>query len=1312
MLIAAVLFVAVVVASSPQVNFPFNSQLPPVAHAGVEYSFQFASTTFQPDSDKLQYSLINNPSWLSLNSTTRTLSGTPSAEDNGTVTFTIAAAGEAGAIANMVSTLVVSDHDAPQTKDNISQQLSNAGQLSGPKTLTLVPLKAFEITFSSDLFQAAGKSLSYYAILMDHTPLPAWISFSAPSLRFAGTTPALTSSTPQSYEILLIASEIPGFAAASISFTLAVSDHELLFKPVQQTIDLAKGDDVNVSGLRDRLFLDNAPISDENITSATTELPSWLSFDNHTFSITGTPPPGLMSQNISVTVEDSFGDTANCFLHLLFKSSLLTDEIGTLNITAGEDFEYIIPRSLLFKGNESISIDFGGLGEWLHFDPATLRISGKIPEDFASQDFQGSLTARSIDSDTNDTKAFELHVSGSGSHVYSGHATAGQNPGSTSAIHDQKSDTKRSGIIVGAVLASIFALVILAILLCRRNRHSKMGYVTPKAPSSSRRLKSPRSPRSPKSPKSPRKADISRPVFTEDEWENVKMMDVDLENGDGEDNSVKSTPEHPPRLDFHIPPGTKRTTGHVAMTSLDEEDTEILTSFDRSEFGSKNETGPSHHPHESMKIPTEMARLDSYNSLRPTKHRRQSTAVYRDRSSGLPVNRRLNSIGHGRHFSSPSPNNTNFSKYRRTMSSESNDTWSTGILSTAYSAVAHPQPSNAYHAMQLTTPMENVQSIRLVAASPCESLLDRRPMEDKRNSYVRKRASAQFQVPFFGAPTSRNSSSSYKSPPGLPDESDVDFDSALSPLCVNKVVRPQEDIGPAPKRELPDILRIHKPVEASAIESPSPKIFKDSLRKPPMERSFIPKHATAINNCDKAEGQYERPVTARHPPGKRSSTSYSLRAQELKASLNSLTGSKIFEDAETSESEYSQEEDDIEEYENRTTIRAHQFLTPLMISGLTNGERNNKRDSKQNSDRDSERTYKRHMKRSSRQESTPFSFAFEHGGKENESSTYSLSKHATIPSPSKAKGKGRVRAASPSPSPARERERPKTAIGQRSARPAYDTRTKSRISNQSSEHHHLQTRPISRQLSNKSRPLSRQLSNSSLTRHSRKSRRHQSRVSNSKATRRQRSRTQSSAFPYFDPTTLTYAPTISSGPSSPNKENASTGLPREVSGNFINYGIEEIPRIEELDSGSIGVRASNGRISTSARNSRLMKLHSQQGSFSRASVRNTTIGPNKTPGHAPMNSESTGLDPMAGQTLRPDQRHRSRTPLSVLDDGNGNTPGQDVEILRVVEGKARRPLSVEVDEKKRKTWGSLKAVVGMGRREKDERDESEGKMFI
>lgn len=285
------------VAAYVNVNYPLNLQLPPVAHVGAPYQFQFASTTFQSDSDKLQYSLTGNPSWLSLDSNSRTLSGTPRDGDNGEASFSITAAGAAGNAANMPSKLLVTNVSGPKPKANITQVLSSAGQLSDLKTIVLGPSKPFSISFPLDTFDSSSGQLSYSALLSDRTPLPAWISFDATSLRFSGTTPPVT--TSQSFEIILIASDVTGYTASSSLFTMAVNFHQLVFQPFSQNVDLGKGADVRLSGIKNKLLLDGVPIVDSDLQTVSAKMPDWLKLDSKTVEISGKAPSDLMSQDIT-----------------------------------------------------------------------------------------------------------------------------------------------------------------------------------------------------------------------------------------------------------------------------------------------------------------------------------------------------------------------------------------------------------------------------------------------------------------------------------------------------------------------------------------------------------------------------------------------------------------------------------------------------------------------------------------------------------------------------------------------------------------------------------------------------------------------------------------------------------------------------------------------------------------------------------------------------------------------------------------------------------------------------------------------------
>lgn len=274
------------------------------------------------------------------------------------------------------------------------------------------------------------------------------------------------------------------------------------------------------------------------------------------------------------------------------------------------------------------------------------------------------------------------------------------------------------------------------------------------------------------------------------------------------------------------------------------------------------------------------------------------------------------------------------------MSHNSYSTVSTSILSTAPSAFA--QSLNTSHTTQLTTPMNNRRSIRLVsknAASTCDSLVERRTMDsrrrsrgsrgrrslydsladlrridEKRQSYIRKRASAQ--SPFF-ASSSRVSSSSYKSPPAFVNEDEIPLKRTPSPLANITSAKGNENFACKIEREYLDILRIRKPSETPSVDV-APREFPGSLRTPPSARSFTTRptpSSPAIMDRGRVYKHYQRPSTACPVYSScPSSTRQSLRAEELESSLNSLIGSKIFEDAEMSESVYSTEEEDIEDY--------------------------------------------------------------------------------------------------------------------------------------------------------------------------------------------------------------------------------------------------------------------------------------------------------------------------------------------------------------------------------------------------------------
>jgi hypothetical protein len=726
-----------------------------------------------------------------------------------------------------------------------------------------------------------------------------------------------------------------------------VSNHQLLFQPFAQTLNLSKGDEVRITDLRSKLFLDGVPIQQQQIQTLSAKLPAWLKLGEDAAEISGTAPSETMTQDIVVSAKDQFGDVAQFSVHLAFSSELFADEIGQLNATIGGSFSYVIPSGTFAQKDEHLSVEFASLSKYLHFDPATSTISGKIEKDFSPQKVQCVLTASSSDGTTNDTQAFQILVTAP---PMSPSAGTGGSP-------DKKnSDGRTAGVIVGSIIGAICGSVLLAtfaICLCRRKKNE--SYINPKPP------------------RSPRKSYISRPIHMP--WSPIMEQEEDLEKGKEDDKLPETcTPEHSPKLDSNPPVDRKDSHSFTALTvAIEDGGTRIFAEFQESSFGIHNDIAPSQHPPDSMKIPTELAKRSSQKSDSFRKHKRRTTTVYQEqihRSSGLPVNRRITGLGSVRHTYSPSRSNTNFSRssmHRPVRSSSYTTTRCTSTYSTAPSAFPQP-PVAQRRTAQVTTPIEARRSIRIVPASRRSSLADRRNWDEKRNSYIRKRASAQ--SPFFSAAGSRVSSSTYKSPPAFINEVQSFPRSALSPTNRNTIVRPNDEVVEGREKEIPIIAHLQASLASLTPETPT-RQYPGSVRT--TTRVARPFTSMGVNR-DRVEKSYARPGTSIGPSTggmrRRASTRDSSRVCELKSSLNNLTDVQIYKEDEMSGSEYADEEKDIEEAENRDTIKPGQykFPAPLNVDTRRRGKRSS--GEKKERERASKRDSKRELKRTSERKSS------------------------------------------------------------------------------------------------------------------------------------------------------------------------------------------------------------------------------------------------------------------------------------------------------------------------------------------------------
>ena len=152
----------------------------PATSVDEDSAYSFVPAADDPDTgDTLTFSIQSQPSWASFSTTTGELSGTPVNDDVGTTTGIVITVTDSTARTAELAAFdlaVVNTNDAPTVANAIPDQ---------PATEDA----AFSFAFAADTFADVdlGDTLTYSATQADDSPLPAWITFDAPTRVFSGT---------------------------------------------------------------------------------------------------------------------------------------------------------------------------------------------------------------------------------------------------------------------------------------------------------------------------------------------------------------------------------------------------------------------------------------------------------------------------------------------------------------------------------------------------------------------------------------------------------------------------------------------------------------------------------------------------------------------------------------------------------------------------------------------------------------------------------------------------------------------------------------------------------------------------------------------------------------------------------------------------------------------------------------------------------------------------------------------------------------------------------------------------------------------
>lgn len=381
---------AVLVQAAPTLSFPINSQVPPVARIGKFFSFVFADSTFtSTDGSSLSYSLADPPSWLSLDSGSRKLYGTPQDADvaAGTVVgvnITLLAIDSSGGGTADDATLVVSRNPAPTIQVPISDQIQTFGNYSEPSSILCSPDESFKFIFASDTFSDPDASvLTYYSVMVDNSPLPAWLSFNAGGLSFTGTTPPFSSlvEPPQTFSVKLIASDVTGFAGTALNFSIVVGSHTLTTTQPDITLNATAGEALVYNGLVGSVEVDGAIATASQVNLTTQGLPSWLTVDPTSWQISGTPPDTAESTTFTIAMEDAYEDFLNITVNvqLANSTSLFQSTFPDLTVNPGSSFSFDLSAYLLDPSNLDVTTSILPATSWISWDATSLTLTGDAP---------------------------------------------------------------------------------------------------------------------------------------------------------------------------------------------------------------------------------------------------------------------------------------------------------------------------------------------------------------------------------------------------------------------------------------------------------------------------------------------------------------------------------------------------------------------------------------------------------------------------------------------------------------------------------------------------------------------------------------------------------------------------------------------------------------------------------------------------------------------------------------------------------------------------------------------------------------------
>ena len=320
----------------------------------------------------LAYSVSGEPSWASFNTSTRVLSGTPTAATATTVTYTVT--DDDGDADSSAFVITIAAADLTPTAPTIPNQNATVGV-------------AFSVTL--DVGTGGNIPLTYSV-----SGEPSWASFNNTTRVLSGT-PDAAATTTVTYTVRDVDND-----SDSSTFDIVVVDDPMPVLPAIANQNATVGTAFSVT-------LAAATGGDAPLTYALTGRPSWASFNASTRVLSGTPTTaGTNTLTYTVTDDDGDSDSVmftlrSIIVDLTPSAPTILGQTGTINVS------FSVTLDAGTGGDPPLFYTVMGLPSWATFTPATRVLSG-TPDAVATTTV--TYIVADVDGDSDDT-TFTIAIS-------------------------------------------------------------------------------------------------------------------------------------------------------------------------------------------------------------------------------------------------------------------------------------------------------------------------------------------------------------------------------------------------------------------------------------------------------------------------------------------------------------------------------------------------------------------------------------------------------------------------------------------------------------------------------------------------------------------------------------------------------------------------------------------------------------------------------------------------------------------------------------------------------------------------------------